>query len=291
MNHEALDTRNDAMLSDNPPSEATAPRYKSIEKNSFTFHVTVTRNAAFWDRMATGEWEPETFRVLDRFITADTYYLDVGAWIGPTALYAAQMAERAYAFEPDPIAYDELKSNVEANRHAKWADRLRIYNQAVAATNGKIKFGSLQGGGDSMSSVLFAGVGATWEVESVAFEDFLRRENLENKKLFVKMDIEGGEFALIPELLPVLRKYDITLYLSTHPPFVIPRTPLYRIEILRFTLIGKIAVAWRHFKLVRSLPFKYRYDSNGKRISLWRIWKTASSDFPFFEVVATNHAW
>ena len=56
------------------------------------FQVTDDEHAAFWHRVVAGDWEPDSFRVLDRMLFPGCTYVDVGAWIGPLTLYAATIA-------------------------------------------------------------------------------------------------------------------------------------------------------------------------------------------------------
>ena len=42
-------------------------------------------------------------------------FIDIGAWIGPYTLIAASMGMKVYAFEPDKVAFQELKKNIELN--------------------------------------------------------------------------------------------------------------------------------------------------------------------------------
>ncbi|MEY8839315.1 FkbM family methyltransferase, partial [Cribrihabitans sp. XS_ASV171] len=44
-------------------------------------------HSKFWRKAAAGGWEPETFGVLERHLSAERDYLDIGAWIGPTVMY------------------------------------------------------------------------------------------------------------------------------------------------------------------------------------------------------------
>ena len=41
----------------------------------------------FWQQF-NGSWEPQTIRFFEKYIKEGTDYLDVGAWIGPTAMIA-----------------------------------------------------------------------------------------------------------------------------------------------------------------------------------------------------------
>ena len=52
----------------------------------------------FWNLVNSGSWEANTFQMLEKFVTPNVVYLDIGAWIGPTFLFAAQTSKVAYGF-------------------------------------------------------------------------------------------------------------------------------------------------------------------------------------------------
>jgi len=195
---------------------ATGPR--RILKNRCAFWVSEHRYD-FWDRVENDDWEPLTYRIFDRFLDAGSSCLDIGAWIGPTALYAASLARHCYALEPDPVAFAALRENVALN--PSLAGRITILQQCLAPASGPVRIGNRTSpsGGDSMSSLLFASSSLTWEADGVAFEDLLEANNIRDCN-FIKMDIEGGEFDLLPSISAYLTAHRPTLHLSLHPNFV-----------------------------------------------------------------------
>jgi len=63
--------------------------------------------------------EPETIAWLDRTITPQSVFYDVGANIGLYALYAAHLhpgAVKAVCFEPEPMNFARLNQNIATNR-------------------------------------------------------------------------------------------------------------------------------------------------------------------------------
>ena len=84
-----------------------------IEKNDKTFFVDSSNNTSFWAQLQVGVWEPETFKIFDIFLDKNHSYIDLGAWIGPTVLYGCQNAKFCYAVEPDPVAFKNLKNNID----------------------------------------------------------------------------------------------------------------------------------------------------------------------------------
>src|SRR6185295_3331065 len=81
----------------------------------------------FWGEWERGTWEPGTREAIESHVTPGSTYVDIGAWIGPTVLWAAPIAARVLALEPDPVAYLLL---VENTKHLPNVHR---YGWALAA--------------------------------------------------------------------------------------------------------------------------------------------------------------
>lgn len=146
---------------------------QEITVNGKSFRVEARGHEDFWSQVNSGAWEPSTYKTFDEHIDDKTLMLDIGAWIGPTALYAAQLAQKCVAFEPDPIAFERLQANAALNSPASWSGNLVVLNKAVGTKAGTIPFGSRKGGGDSTSSVLFADGPTSWLVEAVTLQSVL----------------------------------------------------------------------------------------------------------------------
>lgn len=191
---------------------------RRIVKNGCAWWVS-DQEPAFWDRVENGDWEPLTFRVFDRFLDAGHSCLDIGAWIGPTCLYAAHLARHCYALEPDPVAFAGLRENLSLNPDL--AGRVTLFQQCLAPTCGAVRIGnrSSTAGGDSMSSLLFAASEVGWEAQGVSLESFLTQNSIRDCS-FIKMDIEGGEFEVLPAIADYLARHRPTIYLSLHPRFL-----------------------------------------------------------------------
>jgi FkbM family methyltransferase len=167
----------------------------------------------FWDRVEGGRWEPETLAAIDRLVDADTTFLDLGAWVGPTALYAAGVARRVIAVEADPAALAQLRRNLEVNPDL--ARRIEVMPRAVHAEEWPVTMGARRKPGDSMSSLLLDSAGRTWEAATVTPSQ-LAAMIADAERLFVKIDIEGAEYDLLPALEPLLNRAHAVL-ISFHP--------------------------------------------------------------------------
>ena len=91
--------------------------------------VPVRAGAEFWEDAQEGRWEPETFKAIYQEVTADVAYLGVGEWCGVTGLMAAQRASRAVLVEPDPLALEELQTNVNIYNAEARSRRVKIDNR------------------------------------------------------------------------------------------------------------------------------------------------------------------
>lgn len=167
----------------------------------------------FWEQFANGSWEPNTFRVFDRFLNDRKNYVDIGAWIGPTVLYAAPRAKQVFAFEPDPVAFLALTQNLKLNK----AENVVVYPLAVSNAWKNIELGSRGTFGDSMSSEIWGSQKGT--VPAIALESIV----LELEPGFIKIDIEGGEKFIFEgrNILSVLNIVQPTIHLSLHTPWFV----------------------------------------------------------------------
>jgi FkbM family methyltransferase len=187
----------------------------SVRIRGTTFRV-AEAHRDFWERVSQGTWEPDTFELFDRFITPATTVLDVGGWIGPTAIYAAHRAKQVYAFEPDPVAFALLEANRAVNPELT---NLATVNAAVSADEGEAVMGAQGEAGNSMSSLLFDASAERWAVRTLRLDRFLAERQVTGP-LFVKVDVEGFEYSLLPALVAQLAGYDYTALVSLHPSFL-----------------------------------------------------------------------
>lgn len=225
----------------------------TIIVGSSSFAVEPGAQERFWKRVARGDWERETFAVFDRFIGPDTLFLDVGAWVGATALYGAQRAARCVAFEPDPVAFAALSRNLAANAGAAWLDRLQIQDCAINKDGASFTLGGSAEGADSMSSGLFPDSASQWTVQAMRLPDVLEAHRAPGQRTFIKIDIEGGEYDLLPAIREVMADPSVTAFISFHPQ-------LLRRALSQAQPEADAAAAFidRHMAVIESLPWARR---------------------------------
>lgn len=226
------------------------PQTIMVQDRSFDVEPGAQRR--FWKRVNRGDWEPQTFVIFDRHITPETLFLDIGAWIGSTALYGAQRARSCLAFEPDPVAFAALTRNVAANAAAEWSPRLTIHDCAINADGQPFTLGGTSEGADSTSSALFPGRESQWTVRAMRLPDVLAAHRAPGQPVFLKIDIEGGEYSLLPAIPDILADPLVTAFISFHP------------RMLAHALASADESSWRpvfidrHLAVLDSLPWTRR---------------------------------
>jgi FkbM family methyltransferase len=171
----------------------------------------------FWHLVRDDRWEPETLRLFTQHIDKETTVVDIGAWIGPTALLAAHLGRRVFAFEPDPVAFSELEANVQLNERI---GTIVPINAAVTPHGQPVKLLTTGAAGDSLGSLVHGTDELGIRCRSVRLQDFLNTQEVPGR-LFIKIDIEGYEFDLVPCLLPLISKSAATVLVSLHPQFIV----------------------------------------------------------------------
>jgi FkbM family methyltransferase len=258
MGFHVMNTHNGAIASIEPQLQGPSMLIKVRNKE---FEVAPGRYDCFWQGVATGAWESDTFAIFDRFLDREHSYIDIGSWIAPTLLYGCQIAKMAYGLEPDPIAFPELERNIDLNR--PMSDNIRVFRACIALKTGQVAFGSRGQGGDSTSSLLFGRKKTSWSVNALSFDDFIRQNNIDECN-FIKMDIEGGEYRILPSMAHYLRAHRPTLHLSLHPCYL---------KLRPFGWIGRVIARFATtVKFIRCIGFyRHIYDHSGRELTSGRL--------------------
>ena len=196
------------------------PKKISINKNGkcFTVDSTKLRSYQFWKGYKDEGWEPETIKIFDEFLDKNHSYIDIGANIGPSVLYGSQLARHCFAIEPDPIAFQELKNNIELNDHLKTHITLSKYciSDSIGTAKLFVPAERLEDGGGGISSLLnYKHTKNFWEVQTTTIQQFIQSFSITDCN-FIKIDIEGAEFDLIPSMSNYLKNQKPTLFIEIH---------------------------------------------------------------------------
>ncbi|WP_430410388.1 FkbM family methyltransferase [Kordia sp.] len=251
-----------------------------IQLKNHTFQVDPGQNKHYWTYINSIDWEPHTFAIFDKFINEDSVVLDVGSWSGVLTLYAAKTAREVHALDPDPVCFSELNRNVALNPAV--AEKIKTYKTAISAQKETVRLSARETYGASSSSILERkrDTENSLELETVSLADFLAQEHIQ-KVDFIKMDVEGAEFRILPTIGKALEKVNYpTLYISFHYnflneniyhkniPFVFLNKVLIRLENIFGFSLYKNRIRKEIANLYDDLKaYNYIYKSNGIAIT------------------------
>jgi FkbM family methyltransferase len=191
----------------------------------------------FYAKLGAGTWEPHTFDVLRRNLDRDIVYVDIGAWIGVTPFWASGLARKVLAIEPDPKCIEILRQLAPAH------DNVTVIHAALASES-DVTIHAVDGFGSSETSILDIGDGDSVKVQGLGMDRIMQEAG--PGPVFVKIDIEGYEFAMASEIAR-LQAYDLAgLQLAVHP------------QLLEKSLRGprlwrRLLAAWKVWRLSRVL--------------------------------------
>lgn len=164
----------------------------------------------FWEGAWERGWEQETLDIVDRFVTPESTFVDIGAWIGPVSMWAARLGARVVAVEPDPVARQCLVENCERNEY----ELVEMFPVIIAGEDGRASLEPY--GGEYGSSMTRTGPGddyPAWGLRTLF--DVAWIENC----ALVKMDVEGHEANILPTAGPYLAELGVPLWVSMHEPW------------------------------------------------------------------------
>jgi len=169
----------------------------------------------FW-HWYSADWERRTEQVYRQFVRPGGLVLDIGAWIGPTVIYAlACRASRVVVLEPNPDSFAALSQI--ANSVSEDMCQLNLLNIAIDNQEGEVSMGLPEGSVDTSRS---GWEGQDFVVPSITLEQLVESQNIRSPDL-VKIDVEGGEANLGEGLLNLASCLPV-VHLSVHVPFFPP---------------------------------------------------------------------
>ena len=191
-----------------------------VNLNNHTFNIDPGQNLHYWTHINSIDWEPHTFAIFDYFINTNSTVLDIGSWSGVLSLYASKIAKEVHALDPDPICFNELNKNIELNPSV--SSKIKSYQVAISNKKEHLNLSARETYGASSSSILERkrDTEHSLKLDTISLYDFLEKEHIETID-FIKMDVEGAEFRILPTIGKSLNKINFpTLYISFHYHFL-----------------------------------------------------------------------
>ena len=197
----------------------TVPK-KGVEYSFVRTGVEVTDN--FTEKIF-ATWEPETFDVFAKVANPNGIAIDLGAWIGTTAIWLCKNFKHVVTVEADRVSVLNLKDNL----HASDCTNTSVCTRPVASKRSQVIFGPRSQHAtelnESVSTIkAVSDHRLDYTVDSITFKQIVHDCVLRDNTLcnipvtFVKCDIEGGEEGVIEDILYYVYHNNCQAYISFH---------------------------------------------------------------------------
>ena len=189
-----------------------------INFKKLNFLVDPNNYQSFWSNFL--NWEQDDLNFVTEKCEQDKIFIDIGAWIGPYTLIAASLGMKVYAFEPDKVAFQELKKNIELNR---FKYKPQIFNYGLSKLDSRAYlYSNPNDFGKSESGLINYKNQQNTKKTQIELKNFLqeidkiKNYNLDNKIKILKIDIEGGEFLFEKEIYDLVKLEKLYCIFSYH---------------------------------------------------------------------------
>jgi FkbM family methyltransferase len=193
--------------------------YTKIHKRGETLFIkNGLDNLSFWENVYES-WENDTFNVFDTYLRKDKIFIDIGGWIGTTAMYGCRKSKHVYVVEADNKSFSDLQINCSTNCTNYTLIQRAIYNEDnVSMVFGKNKHLSNSKLNDSTSQ-LYTEIPSDsndyYYTETITLRTLLKDINPDDISL-IKVDIEGGEEHILQDLYYYHSEHKLKVYVSFH---------------------------------------------------------------------------
>ena len=170
--------------------------------------------------------------------------IDVGGFVGDTALYFAYHGAKVIVYEPDPSNYSMLRSNLALN--PELAERVTAWNKAVGIQGSMPVAVGLQGG-----SGVYASSPHREHLPSVDLAGVLSENNIARADI-LKLDAKGTEFSLLAE--PCLSKFDFIS--CEYSADIVNKSPETLVRYVK-------SAGFNHVRVFKHNCFYYRLQEHG----------------------------
>lgn len=167
-------------------------------------------------------WENETFDIFDQVKDPQGIAIDLGAWIGTTAIWLSNNFYHVIAVDADPVSLQCLTMNLQASNCAN----VSICPKPIAQIGNRVIFGPR--GNVLNESISYIKDKSTCpsqndhEMQALTLKQLIYDYIFTNEKIknhpisFIKCDIEGGEENILEDILYFAFHNKCKAYISFH---------------------------------------------------------------------------
>jgi FkbM family methyltransferase len=205
-----------------------------IKKNVTHIFVPFDERTNNFVKYVFSEWENETFQLFESIKDPQGIAIDLGAWIGTTAIWLSKNFYHVIAVDGDKVSIKCLIENLKASE----CSNVTVCENPIGKNNEDVIFGPRFGRlNESTSSILtlhdyqlraeiFKNLDYArhddFTIEALTFKQLIHKYVYANTNLasrnvsFIKCDIEGGEEDILEDILSFAYANKSKVYVSFH---------------------------------------------------------------------------
>jgi hypothetical protein len=137
-------------------------------------------NLDFWENKFS-TWKENTFVILDKYLDKSKIFIDIGAWIGATAMYASRKSKHIYCIEEDKKSFNDLSENLKNNCETNYT----LIDKPIYAK------------------------------DVYTLDDIIEQYSINPSDIsLIKVDIEGGEENILGQLYAIHSQHNVPVYIT-----------------------------------------------------------------------------
>lgn len=166
------------------------------------------------------DWENETFETFAKVKDKDGIAIDIGGWIGTTAIWLSHNFNHVVVVEPDLKSLDCLYKNLSASE----CNNVTVCEHAVAGVEKEVIFGPRGSALNESMSYIKDKISNDndYVVRSIKLDQLVEdyvyaNDDINTRNIsFIKCDIEGGEEDILEDVLNFAYENKCSVYMSFH---------------------------------------------------------------------------
>ena len=203
------------------------PEFFTVQKRNVTHKFAKMGNEGpdSFVQLSFSEWENDTFDAFDQVRDPSGIAIDLGAWIGTTAIWLSHHFSYVVAVEADKISVVYLRKNIDASG----CNNVAICDKAISQNGEDVIFGprlermdklndstscikKITNAFDSKNNYVISSLTLKQIIEG-----YIPKNISTNSRVsFIKCDIEGGEEPILEDILQYAFMNNCSVWMSFH---------------------------------------------------------------------------
>tara|TARA_R110001599_G_C12109430_1_gene647869 strand:+ start:279 stop:920 length:642 start_codon:yes stop_codon:yes gene_type:complete len=178
----------------------------SISEYKNIYYPTENDSAVVRALLSGRVWEKKITNIFHEYLTHESVVVDCGTYIGSHTLTMSNLANKVYAFEPQPLIYKCLTQTIEK----KNINNVKLYNVALCNETGVSWIHTNNDGDASLEGIRDNKFTMKFPINTNTLDNIITE-----KIDLIKIDVEGAEWELLQGADWTIEQYRPIIILET----------------------------------------------------------------------------